>query len=47
MDANVLKRILAGVVTPDEAAIKAGDLDNDGEFTAIDSNALSRLISGN
>ena len=46
MDANVLKRILAGVITPDEATVKAGDLNGDGEFNAVDSNVLSRMISG-
>lgn len=46
MDANVLKRILAGVVTPDEDTLKAGELNGDGEFNAVDSNVLSRMISG-
>ena len=46
MDSNIMKRILAGVLTPTDEDIENADLDNDGSINGIDSNFLSRIISG-
>jgi len=46
MDANIVKRILAGAVSPTNDQIKNADLDGDGELNSIDANLLSKLLSG-
>ncbi len=46
IDANVMKRIVSGIVTPDEAQLIAGDFDNDGVINGMDSNVLVRVIAG-
>ena len=46
MDSNIMKRILAGVLTPTDEDIENADLNNDGSINGIDSNFLSRIISG-
>lgn len=47
MDVNIIKRFLAGVVTPTDSQSAAADVNGDGAFTSLDSNALSRIIAGN
>ncbi|MBE6587681.1 MAG: hypothetical protein E7647_04615 [Ruminococcaceae bacterium] len=46
MDVNIVKRLLAGVVSPSDEQLKAADVNGDGSFTSLDSNALSRIVSG-
>lgn len=46
MDVNVMRRVVAGVLTPTDAQLAAGDLDGDGAVNGIDANALARIISG-
>ncbi len=46
MDANLMKRILAGILTPTEEQILAGDFDNNGVINGMDSNVLVRVIAG-
>ena len=45
-DANTLKQILSGNITPTPEQLAAADLDGDGEITAKDSNILKRIITG-
>ena len=47
IDVNIIKRVLAGVVTLDSKVEKAADLNSDGSINSIDSNLLSRKIAGN
>ncbi len=46
MDLNVMRRIVASVITPDDGTVKAGDLNCDGSINAVDANTLSRMLSG-
>ncbi len=46
MDANLMKRILAGILTPTEEQILAGDFDGNGVINGMDSNVLVRIIAG-
>ena len=46
MDANVMKRIVAGIITPTDAQLRAADLDGNGEFNSVDSNVLARIVAG-
>jgi hypothetical protein len=46
MDANIMKRILSGTVTPTDLQILSGDVNGDGELNGFDSNFLSRIVSG-
>ena len=46
MDTNLLKRVLAGVLTPDDETIAYADINRDGQINGLDSNLLSRIVSG-
>ena len=46
MDANIMKRILSGTVTPTDLQILSGDVNGDGELNGFDSNLLSRIVAG-
>ena len=46
MDANILKRVIAGVLALEDSATLAGDLNGDGKINGLDANILSRIISG-
>ena len=46
MDTNLLKRVLAGVLTPDDKTIAYADINRDGQINGLDSNLLSRIVSG-
>lgn len=46
IDVNVMKRILAGVLSPTYAQTVTGDLDSDGKIGSLDTNMLSRIILG-
>ncbi len=46
MDANLMKRILAGILTPTEEQILAGDFDGNSVINGMDSNVLVRVIAG-
>ena len=46
IDANVMKRIMSGNITPTKAQALAGDLTGDGVVNGMDSNMLARLLSG-
>lgn len=46
MDANMLKRILSGVITPADDVFKAADINGDGSVNALDSNYMAMIIGG-
>jgi hypothetical protein len=46
MDSNIMKRILAGVVTPSEEQMANADFDSNGNVDSIDSNLMAKAVSG-
>lgn len=46
MDANIIKRILSGMVTPDVGQLNAADMNGDGKVNNVDANLVTRLVSG-
>ena len=46
MDANVIKRIITGILAPTTEQYLAADLDGNGILNAIDANNLTRLMTG-
>ena len=46
MDVNMMKRIVAGIVTPTDTQRLAGDLNGDGTVNGRDSNLIVRLTAG-
>ncbi len=46
IDANLMKRILAGASTPSEDELAKADINSDGSINGIDSNILARIIAG-
>ena len=46
MDANIMKRIISGTITPTDYQNLAGDVNGDGQINGLDSNLLSRIVSG-
>ena len=45
-DANLLKRIVSGSLTPTDIQRKTGDINGDGAVNAIDANLITRLAAG-
>ena len=45
-DANLLKRIVSGTLTPTDFQRKTGDINGDGTLNAIDANLITRLAAG-
>jgi hypothetical protein len=46
MDTNLLKRVLAGVLTLSDETMAYADINSDGQINGLDSNLLSRIVSG-
>lgn len=46
MDVNLMKRVLAGVLTLTDEQMTVGDLDGNGQINSFDSNDLSKIIAG-
>lgn len=45
-DANLLKRIVSGSLTPTDIQRKTGDINGDGTLNAIDANLITRVAAG-
>ena len=46
MDANIIRRILSGMVTPGAGQFGAADMNGDGNVNNSDANLITRLVSG-
>lgn len=46
MDANIIRRILSGTVTPEKSQYDAADMNGDGKVNNADANLVTRLVSG-
>ena len=47
VDSNILRRIVAGTITPTEKQVLAADINGDGNIGSVDANLLMRIIAGN